>query len=558
MNLKKNEVYTAEIIDYTTEGSGVCRIDGMAVFVPNSAVGDKAEIKILKSAKNYAFGKIEKILSPSPDRQCPDCEIFTKCGGCTFRHISYEAELKFKQKRVYDALTRIGDIDGSIIEPIIGSPSSDCYRNKAQLPVTVDSSGMIRVGFFAPRSHRVISLDNCALQSETFNKAIAAFLKWANEEKISVYDEKTHSGILRHLYLRHAKKTDELMVCIVANAPKIKNEEKLVKSLCGELDNLKTVVLNTNTEKTNVITGKKCRSLYGDGYITDELCGLKFRISPLSFYQVNRDQAEKLYGMAADFADLKPYETLLDMYCGTGTIGLSMAHKVKNLIGVEIIPQAIEDAKKNAQRNGISNAEFICSDAADAAAELKKQNIHPDCIILDPPRKGCSSELIQTVSDMSPSRIVYVSCDPATLARDIRLFEKKGYKTQRAVPVDMFSRTGHVETVVLLSHKKPDTTISVKVEFGEGEGKVPLDKIAERAENYKPKERVTYKMIKEYIEAKYGFKVHTAYIAEVKRDLGLPMYDAPNAVEELKQPRKHPTPEKVEAIKDALKHYEII
>lgn len=451
MSLKKNEIYTAEIIDYTTEGSGICRIDGMAVFVPNAAVGDKANIKILKSAKKYAFGKIEKILSPSPDRQCPDCDIFTKCGGCTFRHISYEAELKFKQKRVYDALTRIGGIDGKIIQEIVGSPSSDHYRNKAQLPLTVDKDGMIRVGFFAPRSHRVIPLDRCALQSETFNKAIGIFLKWANEQKISVYDENSHSGILRHLYLRHAKKTDELMICIVANAKKLKNEVTLVKLLCCELDNLKTVVLNTNTEKTNVITGKLCRSLYGDGYITDELCGLKFRISPLSFYQVNRDQAEVLYGTAAEFAGLKPHETLLDMYCGTGTIGLSMANKVKKLIGVEIIPQAIEDAKKNAERNGINNAEFICSDAASAAAELKEQGIHPDCIILDPPRKGCSSDLISTVSDMSPSRIVYVSCDPATLARDLKLFEENGYTAKKALPVDMFPRTGHVETVVLMS-----------------------------------------------------------------------------------------------------------
>lgn len=452
VSLKKNEIYTAEIVDYTTEGSGVCKIDGMAVFVPNAAAGDIAEVKILKAAKNYAFGKIEKIITPSADRIPPDCEIFSKCGGCTFRHISYEAELRFKQKRVYDALTRIGGVGGDIIEDIVASPSCDGYRNKAQLPVTADNDGRIRVGFFALRSHRVIPLDRCALQSVVFNKAIDVFLQWANEVKPSVYNEETHSGVLRHLYLRHAQKTDELMVCIVANANELRKENQLVEMLKSELPNLKTVVLNTNTEKTNVITGKQCRNLYGDGYITDELCGMKFRISPLSFYQVNREQAERLYDIAAKLANLKRYETLLDMYCGTGTIGLSMAKKVKKMIGVEIIPQAIEDAKKNAAENGITNAEFICSDAVRAAIQLHEKETHPDCIILDPPRKGCDSELISTVTEMMPKRIVYVSCDPATLARDVKLFAEKGFTAKKAVPVDMFPRTGHVETVVLMSH----------------------------------------------------------------------------------------------------------
>ncbi len=449
--MKKNEIYTAKIEDYTTEGSGVCRINGMAVFVPNAAVGDEAEVRILKSAKNYAFGKIERMISPSSDRQEPDCGIFNKCGGCTFRHISYEAELRFKQKRVTDAFTRIGGVSPEIVYPIVGSPCKDAYRNKAQLPITADKDGRICTGFFASGSHRVIPLASCSLQSEIFNEVIRVFTDWANEEGISVYSESEHKGVLRHLYLRHAKKTDELMVCIVINADSFKGEKKLVEKLKNNFDNLKTVVVNINKEKTNVITGKKNRVLYGDGYITDELCGLKFRISPLSFYQVNRDQAEKLYEIAAELADLKNGENLIDLYCGTGTIGLSMAHKVKKLIGVEIIPQAIEDARKNAERNGISNARFICADAAKAAKMLKSECVHADCIIVDPPRKGCDSSLIGTIQELSPKRIVYVSCDPATLARDVKLFEEKGYKTQKAIPVDMFPRTGHVETVVLMS-----------------------------------------------------------------------------------------------------------
>lgn len=449
--LKKNDIYQTEIIDYTTEGSGVCKIDSFAVFVPSSAVGDKAEVKILKSAKNYAFGKVETILSPSPNRISPDCDIFNQCGGCTFRHITYQSELDFKQKRVYDALTRIGGIDGSLISEIIGADESDFYRNKAQLPVTVNSEGNVKVGFFAPRTHRVIALDDCQLQSRAFSPAINIFLEWANQNHISVYDEKIHSGILRHLYLRYAEKTDELMVCIVANANELRKEKQLVQMLSENLPNLKSIVLNTNTDKTNVITGKKCRTLYGDGYITDILCDMKFRISPLSFYQVNRTQAEKLYQKAAEFANLNKNETLLDMYCGTGTIGLTMANYVKNLIGVEIIPQAVEDAKNNAVLNEISNAEFICADAAQAAKILQKRKVKPDCIVLDPPRKGCESSLIDTISEMSPERIVYVSCDPATLARDIKLFSEKGYFVEKAVPVDLFPRTTHVETVVLMS-----------------------------------------------------------------------------------------------------------
>ena len=348
------------------------------------------------------------------------------------------------------------------------------------------------------------------------------------------------------------------MACVVVNGNGLYHEDTLVKQLRECVRGLKSVIINSNRENTNVILGKKCRTVWGSDTIKDTLCGLTFHISPLSFYQVNRVQTEKLYAIAKEYAGLTGEEILLDLYCGTGTIGLSMAHQAKKLIGVEVIEAAVDNARKNAQVNGIENAEFICGDAANAAEMLEQQGLRPNVIVIDPPRKGCDQSLIKTISRMAPDRVVYVSCDPATLARDLKWFTEEGYMPQEVTPVDMFPRTAHVETVVLLSHKKPDGHINVKVEFGEGEGKVPLDNIAKRAEEYKPKERVTYKMIKEYIEAKYGFKVHTAYIAEVKRDLGLPMYDAPNAVEELKQPRKHPTAEKVEAIKDALKHFEVI
>ena len=451
--MKKNEIYEAEIIDYTTEGSGICRIDGMAVFVPNTAVGDRCEIRIVKTEKRFAYGRLEKLLSPSPDRVSPDCGVFGKCGGCTFRHISYEAELRFKRKRVFDALTRIGNVDGKLIGEIVGSERSDGYRNKAQLPLTVDKDGRIRAGLLAPRSHRVVCSDSCALQSEDFNKAVSVFLKWAEAEGIPVYDERSHTGVLRHLYLRSADATGELMVCVIANAKELRGEKRLVSELREALPGLKTVVLNINREKTNVIVGSVCRSLWGDGYITDELCGLRFRISPLSFYQVNRAQAERLYGIAADFADLKDGETLIDMYCGTGTIGLSMAKHAKSLIGIEVVEQAVEDARLNAERNGIKNAQFICSDAAETAASLAVRGISADCIVLDPPRKGCDASLIGTVSEMKPAQIVYVSCDPATLARDVKLFSERGYFVNKAVPVDMFPRTAHVETVVLMSRK---------------------------------------------------------------------------------------------------------
>ncbi len=450
MELRKNDIINLSITAMSSEGAGIGRTeDGIAVFVPMSAVGDKLRVKILKVKKTLAYGKIEEIINPSADRIESECKVSRLCGGCVYNHITYEAELSYKEKRVADAISRIGGIDTKI-NPIVGAQNPCRYRNKAQIPVGLNSAGKVAMGFFSRHSHRIVDSMDCLLQPEVFLTASKILRAFIEEKNISVYDEESHSGLIRHLYLRYGEATDELMVCIVINGDKIPCEEELVSCFTSELPNVKSIIVNSNTEKTNVIVGKKFRTIYGEDYITDELCSLKFLISPQSFYQVNRTQAQRLYGIAKDYANLQGGETLIDLYCGTGTIGLSMANDCKNLIGVEIVPKAIEDAKKNAKLNGIANARFICADAKDAAAQLEREGVKPDVVILDPPRKGCDAELIRTVVSMSPERVVYVSCDPATLARDLKLFAELGYTTQEVTPVDMFPRTAHVESVARL------------------------------------------------------------------------------------------------------------
>ncbi len=387
-----------------------------------------------------------------------------------------------------------------------------------------------------------------------------AVLAWMREDGIPAYDEERHQGVVRHVYIRRGFYTNEVMVCLVVNEEVTVEGayRRLVERLKG-VEGMTGVLVNYNTEKTNVILGSRMELLWGRDYIEDRIGEIRYRISPQSFYQVNPVQTEKLYQTVLEFAELSGRETVWDLYCGIGTISLFLAKRAKRVFGVEVVPEAVENARENARLNGIGNVEFFCGRAEEVMPAMESgQKAAADVIVVDPPRKGCDGVLLDTIREMAPERVVYVSCDPGTLARDVRVLGEFGYEVRKVRACDMFPQGGHVETVVMLSHKKPDSVINVKVEFGEGEGKVPLDNIAKRAEAYKPKERVTYKMIKGYIEAKYGFKVHTAYIAEVKRDLGLPMYDAPNAVEELKQPRKHPTAEKVEAIKDALKHFEVI
>ena len=447
--LKKNDELSLEITGFTSEGSGVGHVNGQAVFVAGAAAGDTVRAVIIKAKPNYAVGKLLHIEKASPDRIQPDCPVFPRCGGCVFRHVSYEAELRLKQQRVEDAFRRIGHIE-TPVSPIRGAASPDRYRNKAQYPVAM-CNGRLQTGFYAPFSHRVIDCKNCLLQPEAFARLLRAAAKWAEKYKIPVYDEQTGKGLLRHVYLRRGFATGETMVCLVINGEKIYQPEALLAGLLKADRSIQTVLLNHNTEKTNVILGRRCTVLYGEGYIEDVLCGRRFRISPLSFYQINHDQAQRLYEQAAAFALTEPTKTLLDLYCGAGTIGLTMADKVETLIGVEIVPEAIEDAKTNAALNGVTNAEFLCADAAQAAKELRARGVTPDAVILDPPRKGCDETLPEIIAGMEPERIVYVSCDPATLARDCARFAALGYKVQQAVPFDLFPRTVHVETVVLMT-----------------------------------------------------------------------------------------------------------
>ena len=451
--LKKNDIINLTITSATAEGSGVGKTaDGMAVFVPLSAIGDELKVKILKKKKTYAFGKIEEIIKPSPNRIEADCPYFSRCGGCVWRHISYEEECIIKRQKVIDAVERIGGISTDF-KPIIACDDTMRYRNKAQFPVGRNSDGEVLIGFYAFHSHRIIDCGDCALQPEIFSRVVDITREFIEETNAEIYDEATGKGRLRHIYIRYGEVTGELMVCYVVNGNGLKQEDRLVQMLKAELPQLKTVIINSNREKTNVILGSKNRIAYGSGYITDVLCGLQFKISPFSFWQVNRAQAEKLYHKAREYACLSGEEVLLDLYCGTGTIGLTMANHCKQLIGVEIIEDAVRDAEQNARMNGIKNARFICADAPKAAAELKSEGLKPDVVILDPPRKGCGEELVKTVAQMQPKRVVYVSCDPATLARDLKFFDEYGYQTNEVTPCDMFPKTAHVESVAALTKR---------------------------------------------------------------------------------------------------------
>ena len=558
MEYRKNDIVTLEIVDCGTDGEGIGKADGFTVFVKDAVIGDTIVAKIMKAKKNYGYGRLMEILKPSPYRVEPVCLSARQCGGCQLQAVSYEEQKVFKEKKLRGHLERIGGFTEFPMEPLIGMDDPYHYRNKAQFPVGRNKEGRIVTGFYAGRTHAIIENRDCALgipqNKDVLDRVIAHMEKY----NIAPYDEATGKGLVRHIFVRYGFFTGELMVCLIINGQDLPHQRELVEKLC-EIPGMTSISLNMNKKRSNVILGDKVKTIWGEDYITDKIGDISYEISPLSFFQVNPKQTWKLYSKALEYADLHGEETVWDLYCGIGTISLFLAQKAKFVCGVEIVPAAIEDAKRNAQINHIENVEFFVGKAEEVLPrEYEKNGVYADVIVVDPPRKGCDEMLLKTILKMQPKRVVYVSCDSATLARDLRFLCDNGYELKKVCGVDQFPQTVHVETVVLLSHKKPDSVINVKVEFGEGEGKIPLDNIEKRAESYKPKERVTYKMIKEYIEEKYGFKVHTAYIAEVKRDLGLPMYDAPNAVEELKQPRKHPTPEKVEAIKDALKHFEII
>ena len=446
MKVLKNDEFILEITDVTTDGSGIGKLDGMAVFVPLTAVGDVVKVKALKVKKTYAFGKAVEIITPSKDRTENDCPYFNRCGGCVYRHINYDAELRLKTDKVREAVKRIGGVDLPP-QPIMFSDDLR-YRNKAQYPLSDNGE----VGFYAFHSHRIIPCDDCLLQPEIFAKISAAVTEFVKEFNISIYNEEHHKGLLRHLYIRKGQITDEIMVTFVINGDSLPKSDIIIdrlKGICGE--KLKSVVLNINKQNTNVILGDKCKTLYGKDYITDILAGVRVRLSALSFYQVNNVMASRLYEKAAEYANPEG-KNIIDLYCGAGTIGLSMAKRAKSVIGVEIVPEAVRDAEFNAKENGIDNARFICGDAKAAAESLKNEGIKADTVIVDPPRKGCDSEVIKIIAnDFCPESVVYISCDAATLARDIKIFGEMGYKLSEYTPADLFPRTAHVETVVLLS-----------------------------------------------------------------------------------------------------------
>ncbi len=452
--MNKNDIKQITVTDYSSDGSGIGRIENIPVFIPSAAVGDELEVRITKVKKNLAFARIERVITPSKDRVDPDCPVFPKCGGCTYRHITYESECEVKQKRVEDCIRRIAKTDKAP-QSIIGADTTLRYRNKAQYPI----SEIGRAGFYSPRSHRIVPCEDCLLQPESFSLAVKAFEKFIKDTEASVYNEETGVGVIRHLYLRTAK-TGDIMAVVVINARFLKNADVLTEYMKNALgDSLKSLQLNINLKKNNVILGEECVLLYGEEYITDTLCSVEVRLSPLSFYQVNRDMAQKLYAKAAEYAQ-PDGKVILDLYCGAGTIGLSMAKRAEKIIGVEIVEQAVQNAKENARAAGLNNAEFICADAARSAAELKKRGLKPDAVIVDPPRKGCDEELIKTVAlGFAPERIVYISCDPATLARDTARLRGCGYELVEYTPVDLFPRTPHIETAALFRQYNQGTML---------------------------------------------------------------------------------------------------
>ncbi len=470
MALHKNQLVELTVTGVTGEGSGVARYvsdaspaPGFVVFIPGAAIGDRVLCRIVKVQKNHAFGKIERLLAPSPARCADaDCPAFGKCGGCQWRHITYEAECRYKQAWVQDTVRRVGGVEAPVL-PLVGAEHPDRYRNKAQFPVAPGKDGRPLIGFFAPRSHRIIPCWDCRLQPKGYAAVLQAVEGWMVEYGVPAYDEQSHTGLVRHIYIRQAALTGEMMVCLVCTRRTLPAQEALITRLLAAAPALVSLSVNINSERTNVILGERSVAVWGADSIVDRLCGLHFRLSPHSFYQVNHAQTERLYRLAAQAAALTGKETLLDLYCGTGTIGLSMAHTAGCVIGVEVVEAAVRDAKKNAAANRIRNARFICADAARAAAQLAREGTRVDVVVLDPPRKGCSPDLIDTVAGMAPERVVYVSCDPATLARDLRLFAARGYDTRWVQPVDLFPRTAHVETVALLSRQKITEHIDIDV-----------------------------------------------------------------------------------------------
>ncbi len=540
MELAKNQEHTVTIEGYGEGGMGVARIDGRVVFVHGALRGEKCRVLILKTLKSVAFAKVLEVLEPSSERMESDCPYFPRCGGCTYRHIRYEEELRLKKQRVQDNLSRIGGSDVTV-EEILGAQDTLRYRNKAQYPVSKEGA----VGFYRARTHEVIECEHCLLVRPEADAAAEALREYMQSCRVAGYDEKTGRGLIRHLYVR-SNAAGESLICVLVNGDKLPKEDRLVALLRAACPKCTGIVLGTNTKKGNVILGDRYRTLWGSDRLEDTLCGKTFRLSVPSFYQVNRAQAERLYAKTIEFADLTGQETVLDLYCGAGTITLALSDHAKKVLGAEIVPEAIDDARENAVRNGVKNAEFFCGDASDVAKKLARENLRPDVITVDPPRKGLAADVVESIAEMQPQRVVYVSCDSATMARDVKRLADLGYTAQRACAVDMFPRADHVETVVLLSKGEVDSK-KIRVEFS-----------LEDMDMSEFQDGATYTQIKDYVLEHSGLKVSNLYISQIKRKCGIEVgknYNLPKS-EDSRQPQC--PPEKEKAIREAFKYFGMI
>ena len=539
--LIKNQVYETVICNYTTEGQGVAKIEGCVVFIPNAIRGEKVLVRIEKAKKTWAAGKITQILEKSPHRVNRECPVAKLCGGCSFWHMDYEAECALKADRVRDCLNRLG---GESLEsvPILSAPTCRGYRNKAQYPVT-EQKGKAIAGFFKGGSHQVIENDRCLILPGEMDQVKELVIAHMNRFKIRAYDEREHKGLVRHIFVRRGAVSGQVLVCLCINGRALPHAKELAEALQA-VPGFTSLVLSINEKPGNTILGDEFITLCGPGYIEDTLCGLTFRLSPRSFYQVNHYQAQRLYETAIREANITKEDTVLDLYCGVGTITLAMASAAGQVIGVEVVPQAVEDAKENALRNGITNAEFICGDAGQAALELERRGVRADVVVVDPPRKGLNADAIEALARFAPKRIVYVSCDPATLGRDLALLKEKGYRLQTATAADLFPRCSHVESVVCLS-KLADDHIELEID--------PLE-LEEVVDRVPP----TYPEIKQYVMEHYGLKVSSLAIAQTKRKCGLDVGECYNLPSGHGRPPTNLTPEREAAIRDAFKYYGLI
>lgn len=536
--LEKNRIYRAHIDGYSSEGLGIARIDGQVVFVHGAVRGETCDVLVMKVLKNAAFGKIAALAEPSPARRQPDCPYYGRCGGCDFRHMSYEEELWAKRARVQDALTRIGGAEVTV-EEILGAEQPLHYRNKSIYPISPAGE----VGFYRARSHQVVHVEHCLIQKPEADALAQAVRDYIARFQVEPYNEATGRGLLRHLYVRTSC-AGESLVCLLVNGSRLPREEELVAMLRAAAPKTCGVVLGENTRRGNAILGDRYRTLWGRDYLTDTLCGLELRLSVPSFYQVNHDQAQRLYEKALEYAGLTGRELAVDLYCGAGTITQVLARRARHVIGGEIVPEAIRDAEDSARRNGVENVEFLCGDASRLAAELRQRGLRPDVICVDPPRKGLAPDVVEAAASMTPGRIVYVSCDPATLARDVARFAPLGYRPVRACAVDLFPGTAHIETVCQLVLRKPAVHINIDVDVEE----LVQDK----------RGAATYGQIKDYVLEHSGLKVSSLYIAQVKQKYGIIERENYNKTksENVKQPQC--PPEKEKAITEALRHFGMI